>query len=80
MKFTKYYDDDDDDDYLPTEEEHENDENLMIPSKILLDGCASMQHIIDRVRKYLEYFFKIQRDGWELAKSILADYGICKNK
>ncbi len=54
MKFTKYYDDDDDDDYLPTEEEHENDENLMIPSKILLDGCASMQHILNIFLRYKE--------------------------
>lgn len=66
---------DEDNESCTTEEEtcsedEDDDNRITIRAKWSLDGCASVDEIIERLHQNIAYFQKVKEEGWELEDPI----------
>ena len=56
-----------------------DDENHMtVRAKWILDSCASIDDIIERLRQEIRYYESLKQTGWELTAPIDDDYGFMR--
>lgn len=58
----------------------EEEENSLIRAKWTLDGCDSMDSIINRLGQLRQMYIRLKKDGWEVTQPIFDDYGAMKQK
>ena len=58
--------DDDDDD---------GSSHNLIRGKWMLDGCRTLDDVVERLGKEIQYIQQLKDDGWELSTTIDDDYG-----
>jgi hypothetical protein len=57
----------------------EEDEDVeIIRAKWILDGCATIADIIERLKAEIEHYTKLKEEGWELTQPVEDDYGYIK--
>jgi hypothetical protein len=71
----------DDSDDGPTEDESWNSEKQMIiKGKWQLDGCKTLDEVIERMQELIEYYKELKKDGWELESEIADDWGFLRRE
>lgn len=65
---------------LEREEEEEEEEPYIIRAKWSLDGCATIDEIIERLKQQIEEYKQLKEEGWELKEKIDDDYGFLSKK
>lgn len=61
-------------------EEEDEDNSVIIRAKWSLDGCSTIDEIIERLKQQIEEYKKLKEDGWELRDKIDDDYGFIVQK
>lgn len=51
------------------------DSRLLVRAKWTLDGAASIDQIIEKLRNEIRYYETLRESGWELVQAIDDDYG-----
>ena len=62
------------------EPEEEEEEPYIIRAKWSLDGCATIDEIIERLKQQIEDYKRLKEEGWELKEKIDDDYGFLSKK
>lgn len=62
------------------DEEDEIDNSPSIRAKWTLDGCATIDEIIERLKDQIEHYKQLKEDGWELRDKIDDDWGFLIKK
>jgi hypothetical protein len=71
----------DDSEDAPNEEESWDEEKQMVlKSKWALDGCKSLDDVIERSYELIEYYKELKKEGWELEGPIEDDWGFLKRQ
>lgn len=60
------------------ESDEEYDDDIVVRGKWMLDGCSSMDDIIERLQDHIRHYKALRDDGWELTHTIDDDYGHIK--
>lgn len=61
-------------------DEEEYDNSPSIRAKWMLDGCSSIDEIIERLKDQIEHYKQLKEDGWELRDKIDDDWGFLIKK
>lgn len=71
----------DEDEVFEEEEEEEHiEDDVIIRAKWILDGCSSIDEIIERLKGEIEHYKQLKEDGWELREKMDDDYGFLIKK
>jgi len=57
------------------DEDEEEDEDYIIRAKWQMDGAATLDEAIEKLRDFIEYLDVLKKDGWELRQPVEDDYG-----
>lgn len=64
--------------YMSNMDEDPNPNEMLIRFKWLGDNCSTIDQVITRLEKEIDWYRKMQHDGWELMGAIDDDYGYLK--
>lgn len=62
------------------EEDEGINDDVIIRAKWSLDGCSTIDEIIDRLKEQIESYKQLKEEGWELREKIDDDYGFMYKK
>ena len=69
--------DDTDDDDMPNLVDDDSDNDALVPirAKWMLDGCQTLDQVIERLQVQIVAMQQLKRDGYDLSAPVEDDYG-----